>query len=328
MRLLQACRRRRGAARYGPVSCDSFRRVAPCPRVACVWGASLWLTVGVLTGCSWARRGPCPDELVKCRQLTEQGLRAADQDDWQSAETLLKDAIDTYPTDSEARMHFADLLWRRGSRVAALDEVDQAIKLSPDDVKLLVRAAEWRLATGELRAAAERVEQALDVAPETANAWSLRGQILEQSGQLADALAAYHRSLAIDPRQPTVRQRLATVYLALGRPQPALAHLQAAQELYLAGAEPAELLALAGRANVALGRYDDAIEPLARAAERAPPTPELLCQLAEAQLLSGRVQPAEQALRTALAMDPAHANSRALWERMARSRQAPGVIAR
>jgi thioredoxin-like negative regulator of GroEL len=74
---------------------------------------------------------------------------------------------------------------------------------------------------------------------------------------------------------------------------------------------------LEGLALTALGRYDEASRRLSQAARRERPSPEVLCALAEAELLSGDIARAQRSVHEALTLDPNHAASRALSARLA-----------
>ncbi len=103
-----------------------------------------------------SRDGPVPRSLATCRQLSQRGVSAEEREDWASAETLFSQAVQTCGVDPEARRHFAEALWHQGQQRKAIEQLDEAIRLAPDDEQLFVRAAEMRLAMGDIRARARR----------------------------------------------------------------------------------------------------------------------------------------------------------------------------
>ncbi len=110
---------------------------------------------------------------------------------------------------------------------------------------------------------------------------------------------------------------IAETYRQLNEPERALLALQTLADRYPRGEEPQEVLLLEGLALSALSRYDDAARVLAQATQRERPTADLLCSLAQAELMAGRAPHAQYALEQALALDPNHGPSRALSARIA-----------
>ena len=75
----------------------------------------------LLSGCATlGRRGPVPEEVATCRELTQQGVAAMELGDWAKAESLLERAVEASPVDSTSRYHFAETLWHRGATEEAL----------------------------------------------------------------------------------------------------------------------------------------------------------------------------------------------------------------
>jgi len=284
------------------------------------------LLVLLLSGCRLpGSGGPVPKALAKCRELSQQGIAAAERSQHEEAEALLAKAVEACPVDPEARRHYAEALWHRGSRQKAVAELEEASRLVSEDATLLVRLAEMHLAMGHLRLAQQSAERALDLDPKFSAAWAIRGRVSRASGQLEQALADYHRSLGYGPGQQQVLLEMAELYRQLNRPQRALATLQSLADTYSPGEEPQHLLYLTGLAYMALGRYDAGAESFAAAASRGKPTAEILYRLAEAELAAGRWNEAAAAARHALALQPKHQPCRMLLDRveMARQPQAP-----
>jgi len=248
--------------------------------------------------------------------MSQQGINAMERGDWKRAESLLVRALQTCPSDVEARRNYAEVLWHRGAQADAVAQVEEARRVATDDTGLAVRAGEMYLALGKMGRARQAAEQALDLDPKCAPAWALRGNVLERSGDYRQALADYQRSLGYAPGSPEVLLRLAEAYRQVGVPSRALATLQSLIDTYPPGEEPQNLLYLQGLALIALQRYNDAVESLTLANQRGPHSAELQYQLAQAHLLAGRPADAQAALQQALALEPAHQPSLALVERM------------
>ena len=141
---------------------------------------------------------------------------------------------------------------------------------------------------GQTGPAMENAQRAIDFDPRLPAAWTARARVLRAMNRPADALADYQRALGYQPQDRTIPVEIAEVYGQLHQPQRALATLQALAERYSPGEEPQRVLYLEGLAQMALGRFDEAVESLSAAATRERPTPEILCRLAEARLAAGR----------------------------------------
>lgn len=237
------------------------------------------------------------------------------------AESLFAKAIETNPADERARLHFAELIWRRGFQQEALDHLEQCVRLSGGDPEIRVRLGELRLARGELEAARVQAEAAIARHPQFAEAWALRGDIAAREGQWSRALSDYYRALSYQPRFPRAQRQVADIYRRLGRPQRALATLESLREQYALEDTPPDLFLMEASILKDLHRYDAAIDVLTVAQRRGFDSADLLFQLAEVHWLAGNVANARTAVRAALARSPNHGPSLALaqtieqWQR-------------
>jgi len=290
----------------------------PTGNLLCV--LALVVAIAPLSGCRTLRNeSPVSQTVVEGRQLTQQGVNAMDRGDWSRAESLLERAVKTCGESADARRNYAETLAHRGARIDALAQLEAARELAPGDPALAVRTGELQLELGAPAKASDLVDEALKLDPKFAPAWTLRGRIAMAAGRPREALADFQRSLGYAPREYRVNLLVAEVYRQLNEPARALVALQAVADQYPPGDEPQEVLHMEGLALTALRRYDDAARVLAQASQRERPSADLLCHLAEAELMSGRGPHAQYSLQQALALDPSHAASRALMARMATS---------
>ena len=305
------------------------RTTAQCCRVIGRRTLAWLLLCCSLLGCrSLSHPGPIPQSVASARQLTQQGMNAMERDDWKRAESLLNRAVETCSTDADARRNYAETLWHRGAMPEALVQIEEARRLSHDDPSLCVRAGELYLAMGRTSEASRIADEALVLDPKLAPAWALRGRVARSTGQTQQALAYFQRSLGYAPDNHDVALLVAETYRELNQPDRALIALEALSDSYSPGTEPQQVLYLQGLALTALGRYEEAIRSLTLAAHRDRPTPDVLCHLAEAQLLSGRYSLAQTTVQGALTLDPNHSASQALSARMATAQAASGAIRR
>ncbi len=219
------------------------------------------------------RRDPVPEELAAARRLCNQGLCAADTQDLVRAEALLQQAVKKCPADIDARKHYADVLWKRGSKVEAVAQITRALELSPGDLDLCIQGGRMSMELGLLDDADRLSNTAVNEAPHSAEAWHLHGQVALARGRPEDALGDFHRALAVKPDDRAVLLDTAEVYRRLDRPQRALSTLAILGETYGPNQIPPDVLVLEGLAQEALGRPADAVASYRRARERGDASP-------------------------------------------------------
>ena len=272
------------------------------------------------------REGPVSQSVADCRRLSQQGVAALEQGKQPTAETLLAKAVAACPVDAEARRHYAESLWRRGAQQEAIAQLEEAGRLAGDDATLRARLAEMHLTSGQFELARQDADLALNLDPKLPSAWAIRGGVMRATGQPRDALADYLRALSYAPTNRDILLAVAELHRELNRPERAIQTLQTLSDTYSPGEEPGQIHYLMGLAYVALGRYDDGVESISTAVARGKPTPEMLCQLGEAELLAGHPLEAAGAARQALALQPQHQSSRSLLERVELAQQPQGTL--
>lgn len=291
------------------------------------WLAAM-LAAALAGGCRLpGSEGPVSRSLLTSRQLSQRGQSALERGQWDAAHDLLAEAVESCPVDVDARRLYAEALRQLGRSAEAIAQLDHALRLSPDDVPLLVRAGQMRLDAGDLEFARRASNRAIDLDPRHEGAWALRGEVHRRDGDLAQALADFQRALACAPGRRELLLEVAELYRALNRPAPALAALQQLRDTYATGEEPRVVLHLEGLACLALERYNEAAAALELARDRGPPEAEILAALARAHWLADRPHLARQALDEALAADPHHGPSRQL-EQLIVAAAAPGQLVR
>ncbi len=284
--------------------------------------------LALLSGCRLPfSRGPVSESLGSCRRLSQQGIAAAERGRFEQAETLLAQAVEACPVDSEARRHYAETLWRRGQRQAAIVQLEEAARLATDDATLQVRLAEMYFQQRQMRQAWRNTQQALDLDPRSPAAWAIRGRLMRAGGHLQQALADNHRALAYAPGNPHIVLEVAELHRQLNRPERALVVLQSLAESYSPGEVPPEVLGLTAQAYSALGRHEDAAESLFVIAQESP-NEENLHHLAEAQWRAGRAGEAAATARRALALGPQYQPAHELLQRIEMTQRPPPFLQR
>lgn len=276
-----------------------------------------WLFVAACCGCNLiGGQPPVSKQEAASRQLSQRGISLLEQGDWTRGEQQLSDAIKACPDDPEPHHHYAEALWHRGDKAGALAQMLEAIRLNGEDPQLMVRAGEMSLELGRKDEASKLADEAIRLNPRFGAAWCLRGRVAELNGLMDEALADLNRALQYQHDDRRALFLVAEWYRQQGRADRALCTLESLRDCYAPGEEPQQVLVLEGLAFTALHRYDDAAEVYAVALSRDPPSLELHDRLAEAQLLGGRPREAAGTMYQALTLDPNHAPSRALAERI------------
>ncbi len=134
------------------------------------------------------------------------------------------------PYDPGWQLALASLSEQSADLVAALDYLDRAVELAPDN------AAAWRaLASFSLRNSSDLTGSGLlaarrlvELAPQDWQSHDLAGQILMETGDTAGAEALLKRALELDPAQPAPALHLALLYLQAGDRPAAYSYLNRA----------------------------------------------------------------------------------------------------
>lgn len=271
-----------------------------------------------LSGCRVFRCRQVSDESINdARQLSLQARDAQQKGRWQQAEEFYAAAVARCPQNERARCGYAEALWQRGARLDAVKHMEEGVRLSGDDPERLVQLGKMYLERGELHRAAVQAEKAISANRQLAAAWALRGDVQRAEGSRTEALASYHRALSYQPQYPDVQLALAEVHSQQGKPQRALATIQALADRYASGQVPYEVSYRQGLALRSLGRYRDSVQCLAAAASQPNPAPELLYDLARSQSLAGDRAAASLTVTAALRQKPDHVPSQNLQRELA-----------
>ena len=286
----------------------------------CIVMTTLAALLPALSGCTFLRQAKT-DELVMARQASLRGEQELRLGHWTQAEQLYLQAIQHSSNDHRAHRGYAEALWNRDARDTAITHMEEAVRLSGEDPKVIVRLGEMYLAKGEITRAEYCAARAIATDHGLPNAWALKGNVLFRSGKLDEALASFHRALSLQDRFPSVQFEITRIYRMQQRPRRALATLDALSRGYENQSAPQEVLFLQGLVLKDLGRYDDSTKLLAQAMQRGQPSARLLYELSDAQWKAGNPANARLSLLEALAHTPDHPPSRQLLAQIESDRQ-------
>ena len=138
-----------------------------------------------------------PDDIAALRMLAELAGRLGRYPD---ARTLLEHALAIAPGFTAARYNLAIVLYRQQRGVEALATIETLLDADPDNPAYRTLKAAILTAVGDLDAAADDFAQLLAERPHQPKIWMSFGHTLKTIGRQADAIAAYRRAIAGDPR--------------------------------------------------------------------------------------------------------------------------------
>jgi len=108
----------------------------------------------------------------------------------------------------------------------ASTDFSTALAIDPNDSDTLFGYSSLLETKGQFKDGLEQLDKAIGIDPLVATFYSLRGRLLEDSGDLPAARAAYQQLLKINPAHPHANVDLATIDLLGGNPEQALVELQ------------------------------------------------------------------------------------------------------
>ena len=234
------------------------------------------------------------------------GRLACESGDFADGIAELRLAIDLVPDDVLVRCDLAAALIQTGDLAGAVDVC------SPDHM-----TADPSLQIGRFRGyAAQQLERWSDAilayrhvvaaAPDDAGTWNNLGNALFAAGELEDALVALRRAAVLDPKAAPTRLNIANVLFAADRTDAAIESLRNMATDFPDDPKPWVELA---RIAEWMDQPPMALEAYEEAAKRAPRDPEILIALGNQRGALWDMAGAEQAIRSALAVDPANGDA-------------------
>ena len=147
---------------------------------------------------------------------------------------------------------------------AAIGQVEEAIQLDPKSGRSYAVLGNMKAAKGDTAAAEKAFRQAVEFDPKSVVAHLALGQFLAGNGRPAEAESAFKDAYTLDPKNALAARALATFYMASNRAPEAEPYLKSLAEN---SKDPAPTLALADY-YVAMRRPDEAIALLTKAAAK------------------------------------------------------------
>lgn len=188
----------------------------------------------------------------------------------------------------------AGVLARLGSSEAALNLLERAVSLAPQDISARFQLGLLEIQRGNLQQAREHLQGCTILDPKFADAWAHLSSVYGKLGQHAAAEDTLQTGLKYCPESPGLHLMRARNLKAAKRNEEAL------QEFAIAGRfrpnEP-EAFAEQGSLLIAMGRTEEGIASMRRALETDPGEPTVLTVLAMNAIVSGNSAEADDWLR-------------------------------
>ncbi len=174
-----------------------------------------------------------PDVLLPLYNL---GIAYADSDDFETAESYYRQALDFRSSHVPTLGNLANVLVNKGELYEAEELLHKALRLRPYDPMILNNMANLYNAKGDLDEATKFFQRGLDEHPHDENLLANYGLLLHNNGRWVEAEPILRRALDINPQREGIAQILATVLLMLGRDEETV---ELAEEGYIESVSPA-----------------------------------------------------------------------------------------
>lgn len=142
------------------------------------------------------------------------------REDLQQAEQLYNQCLEYDPNHTECYRGLAVLLTETGRQDASFRLLEGWASRSPHLPDPRIELARVLEETNNVPQASARLVEAIEIDPNNSRALTALGRLREVSGENAQALANYQRSLAINRFQPAIASRVATLQATNASPLP------------------------------------------------------------------------------------------------------------
>ncbi|MEL6345913.1 MAG: tetratricopeptide repeat protein [Myxococcota bacterium] len=269
-------------------------------------------------------------------------VQLLEADDLSRAARLCQQLIDAHPDGVGAYHLMGRILSAAGRPDDALQALDRAAKIAPDEPEIRFDQALIFQEAGRLEDAVTHWRAGLDISPRTTEAWMHLGGSLYEMGRLVDAERAYHQATEVDPEDPMAHFNRGLTLEALGRYADAVRAYQEVEiidpmdvdailrlvEMFLVLDRPADALAalirarrlrpgdldLRSRLHRLTTEYPTARPEAEQRARQLFDSPERWCNAALSAERRGDRPAAIKALRRALEVDGDHPTARHLYD--------------
>lgn len=224
----------------------------------------------------------------------------------------LRTAADLDPSATRTLEKLGDVNMQLRRFANAAENYEAYIRLDDRAAPIFYKLALVSRGDGRLTRAVSALLQAVTLDPDFHEAHYVLGLCLKDRGELADARAAFERTIAISPAFIPAREELAELHRMEQRTRDEIEQLDALRALD--PGKPERLIAV-GRAHLRAGNHELAVMSLGRAAERFKEYPGVYAALGQVWLQAAEERGDPSDLRKALeALEPVATQSTASSE--------------
>jgi tetratricopeptide (TPR) repeat protein len=233
-----------------------------------------------------------------------EALRGLKQDT--EAEASVRHALELDENYTQSWFQLASLLHARGSRDEAEKALTQGEKRFPFSVEPPYERARWCFAEGRLPEARTQIKEAIRRYPQRAESWRVLGMIEDKLGNSVEAARALATAVKLGDADMAARQRLAELYARSGKVEEAS---RLAQGQDVAGRDAGKTQLALGLGELNRGRLGPAEEAMRKAVALMPEGEEAWTGLGAVLMRLGRVQEGENAFDKAVQLAPRNAGN-------------------
>ena len=162
-----------------------------------------------------------PGAMNSADSYVRRGKALSRQKDFAAAVVALETALELDPDSLSARSELMPAYIVVGRKEEALRVGEEVLKVNPQERQTNFNLALLHLELGHIREGVEQCEKNIRLGISPAISYGVLGQLLEKKGEVAAAVTAYEKSLALDPHNPVTQNLLANLQRKMSQPIPA-----------------------------------------------------------------------------------------------------------
>lgn len=136
---------------------------------------------------------------LTCEELVQRALDALDEEDFDEAEACGRRALMVDPSSIDARIGLARALTNKEQHLAALDLLEEAVRLAPDDSEVRIEIGITQFENCRFEPARKNLERAIELGASCPEADYWMALSLERRGDFLGADEFFERAHGIDP---------------------------------------------------------------------------------------------------------------------------------
>lgn len=222
-------------------------------------------------------------------ELQDAATACFKQEDYDCTIKNLRKALKKDPTHAKAAVAWADIgtsLRRTGKREEAMEAYNEALRISPEHVKILMNRASLKRQQGDLQGSLTDYGRVIGLAPENSEAYMERANTKERLGDTLGEEADLVQAVKVAPKDHKVAVNLARLKKRTGRFDEARADLDR-----IIAEHPEEPIPYNNRADLLVvtnGDLEQALRDVQKAIELKPDYGNAYVTRAEIALAQGR----------------------------------------